>query len=287
MKWKLACADFAFPLLSHDKVLDLIALLEFSAVDIGLFEGRSHLWPSKVFASPARSGQQLGRKLSSRGLSCADVFLQMNPNFVPYAINHPIPGRRRKARDWFVKTLDYAAACGAKHVTTLPGVFFESEKPKICWQRSCQELLWRVQKAKEYSIVFAVEAHVGSLVPNPTAALRLVRSVPGLTLTLDYTHFTRAGLRDSAAEPLMTHASHFHARGARKGRLQAAFPQNTIDYARVLRAMKKSGYRGYIGVEYVWVDWEHCNEVDNLSETIQLRDFLRVNMKKLGSDLNI
>src|ERR1041385_8229426 len=46
MKLKLACADFAFPLLPHDRVLDLIAMLEFEGVDIGLFEGRSHLWPS-------------------------------------------------------------------------------------------------------------------------------------------------------------------------------------------------------------------------------------------------
>jgi len=43
----------------------------------------------------------------------------------------------------------------------------------------------------------------------------------------------------------------------------------------VLRAMEKTNYRGYVGVEYVWIDWEHCNEVDNLSETIQFRDFLR------------
>src|SRR6266576_26331 len=56
MDLKLACADFAFPLLPHDRVLDLIAMLEFQGVDIGLFEGRSHLWPSKVFVSPAKSG---------------------------------------------------------------------------------------------------------------------------------------------------------------------------------------------------------------------------------------
>jgi sugar phosphate isomerase/epimerase len=105
-----------------------------------------------------------------------------------------------------------------------------------------------------------------------------VCDIPGLTLTLDYTHFTRAGLPDRAVEPLLDHASHFHARGARKGRLQAALPHNTIDYSRVLRSMQKANYRGYIGVEYVWVDWEHCNEVDNLSETIQLRDFLRARM---------
>ena len=275
MKLKLACADFAFPLLAHDKVLDLIAMLEFDGVDIGLFEGRSHLWPSKVFASPAKSGKQLGRKLTDRGLRCADVFLQMNPSFTSYAINHPEAGRRRRSRDWFRKTLDYAAACGAKHVTTLPGVFFDDENPADSWQRCCDELAWRLERAQEHRVIFSVEAHVGSIAHNPKSALRLVRSVTGLTLTLDYTHFTRSGLPDSAAEPLVAHASHFHARGARKGWLQTSFQKSTIDYARVLRAMRHAGYTGYVGVEYVWVDWEHCNEVDNLSETIQLRDFLR------------
>jgi len=279
MKLKLATADFSFPLLTHDKVLDLIALLEFDGVDIGLFEGRSHLWPSKEFKSPAQSGSRLRSKLADRGLRCADVFLQMNPNFIPYAINHPAAARRRRACDWFLKTLEYAATAGAKHVTTLPGVRFDGEKFSSSWQRTCDELAWRVGQAKQHNIVFGVEAHVGSITSDPKSALRLVRNVPGLTLTLDYTHFTRAGLPDREAEPLIAHASHFHARGARKGRLQTSFPKNTIDYARVLRVMQKSGYRGYVGIEYVWVDWEHCNEVDNLSETIQMRDFLRAKMK--------
>jgi sugar phosphate isomerase/epimerase len=281
MKLKLACADFTFPLLSHDKVLDLIAMLEFDGVDIGLFEGRSHLWPSREFRSPTKSGKQLGRKLADRGLRCADVFLQMNPSFIPYAIDHPEMKRRAHARDWFLETLDYASASGAKHVTTLPGVYFENEKSAESWQRTCDELAWRVEQAKKNQIIFGIEAHVGSIAPNPKAALRLVKNVPGLTLTLDYTHFTRAGLPDSAAEPLIAHASHFHARGARKGRLQTSFQQNKIDYARILRAMRKTNYSGYVGVEYVWIDWEHCNEVDNLSETIQMRDFLRAKMSTL------
>jgi sugar phosphate isomerase/epimerase len=274
---KLACADFAFPLLPHDHVLDLISILNFDGVDIGLFEGRSHLWPSRAFVSPSKSGKQLGRRLSERGLRCADVFLQIAPSFSPYAINHPEARRRRRARDWFLRSLDYAAAAGAKHVTTLPGVLFAGENAADSWRRCCNELAWRVEEARRHRIVFSIEAHVGSIVPKPQAALRLVKDVPGLTLTLDYTHFTRAGLPDSAIEPLVGHASHFHARGACKGRLQTSFPRNTIDYARVLRAMHKTNYRGYVGVEYVWIDWEHCNEVDNLSETIQLRDFLLKN----------
>ena len=80
---------------------------------------------------------------------------------------------------------------------------------------------------------------------------------------------------DSEIEPLIPLASHFHARCAREGRLQASFQENTIDYARVLDVMRNVGYSGYVGVEYVWIDWEHCNEVDNLSETILLRDFIR------------
>src|SRR5207249_9885864 len=139
MKLKLACADFTFPLLPHERALELIGLLEFDGVDIGLFEGRSHLWPSCVFKNPAGSGKQLGRKLRERGLQCADVFLQMAPDFVPYAINHPESARRRRAREWFLKALDYANAAGAKHVTTLPGVSFESEKSAESWGRACEE----------------------------------------------------------------------------------------------------------------------------------------------------
>src|SRR5438093_178728 len=144
MKLKLACADFTFPLLPHERALDLIAMLDFDGVDIGLFEGRSHLWPSREFKAAEKSGARLGK-----------------------------------------------------------------------------ELAWRVEQSSNRGITFGVEAHVGSIAPKPKQALRLAQSVPGLTLTLDYTHFTRAGLPDSSVEPLIRYASHFHARGARRGRLQA------------------------------------------------------------------
>jgi hypothetical protein len=64
-------------------------------------------------------------------------------------------------------------------------------------------------------------------------------------------------------------------RGAREGRLQASFDDNAIDYKRVFKIMRQTGYSGWIGIEYVWIDWEHCNECDNLSETIRFRDFFR------------
>ena len=277
---RLASADFSFPLLEHDKVLDLVAALDMDGIDIGLFEGRSHLWPSREFENLAQSADTLRTKLSDRGLAPADVFLQLDPDFVPYAINQPDATRRGAARDAFLRTLEYASRLGSPHVTTLPGVYFEGLEPAAdSWQRSQEALAWRVEQSRKHGITFSVEAHVGSLAPNPREAERMVRGVPDLSLTLDYTHFTRLGLPDSEIEPLVRYATHFHVRGACEGRLQTGFKDNTIDYSRALRAMRETGYDGYLGIEYVWIDWEHCNESDNLSETILFRDFLRAQMR--------
>jgi sugar phosphate isomerase/epimerase len=275
MQPKFACADFTFPLLPHDQVLQLIAMLGFDGIDIGLFEERSHLWPSREFNNVGASARRLKVKLADQGLEAADIFLQMAEDFTPYAINHPEATRRQQARDWFSRTLDYACECACHHVTTLPGVHFEDESYQASLDRSVEELAWRVEQAGKSKIVFGVEAHVGSIVPDPESAGQLVQRVPGLTLTLDYTHFTRLGMADAAIEPLVKYASHFHVRGAREGRLQESFARNEIDYKRVYEAMQASGYSGWIGIEYVWIDWEHCNECDNLSETILFRDFFR------------
>ena len=275
MNVKLACADFTFPLLSHQEALQLIAMLGFNGVDIGLFEERSHLWPSREFEDIAGTAGDLKRRLDDLGLKPADIFLQMAPDFTPFAINLPDASRRRKARDWFLRALEYAGVCGCRHLTTLPGVHFAEEPYQVSFDRAAEELDWRVEMARRHEIIFGVEAHVGSLTPTPEQAEALIQRVPGLTLTLDYTHFTRAGLPDSAVEPLLRYASHFHARGACEGRLQASFAQNVIDYARVASLMTSSAYPGWVGIEYVWIDWEHCNECDNLSETILFRDFWR------------
>ena len=129
-----------------------------------------------------------------------------------------------------------------------------------------------MRQAREFGLVFSVEAHLGSIAPTPGDALALVRAVEGLTLTLDYTHFIKQGYTDANVEPLIAHASHFHARGAAPGQLQTAVKDSTIDYRRVVRCMREKGYTGCICIEYTWSEWEDCNRTDNLSETVLLRD---------------
>src|SRR5207247_1095917 len=110
-----------------------------------------HLWPSREFKDLPRSAATLRDKLSDRGLKPADVFLQLDPDFVPYAINQPDAGRRQHARDHFLQTLEYASQLGSPHVTTLPGVYFEREEAVAdSWKRSQDELAWRVEQAKQH-----------------------------------------------------------------------------------------------------------------------------------------
>jgi len=275
MNLKLACADFTFPLLPHEQSLDLIAMLDFNGVDIGLFENRGHLWPSRELKNVAKSARALKKKLDDRGLKLADMFLIPATDFATLAPNHPDAAARRKARAQFERLVEYTARCGGRHVSALPGIHWKGESRETSVARGSEELAWRVARAKEAGITFSVECHLGSFAEKPAQAQELLARTPGLTLTLDYGHFTWQGIPDRDIEPLVAHASHFHARCGRKQRLQSKFTDNTIDFPRVLRAMKRTGYKGYIGVEYVWIDWNHCNEVDNLSETILLRDHLR------------
>jgi sugar phosphate isomerase/epimerase len=275
MSFKLSCADFTFPLLTHEKVMDVIAILDLDGMDIGLFQDRGHLQPDSEFEDIERNAKDLKRKLNERGLVPSDIFLQTALDFVSSALNHPELSVRDFSRDAFRKTLEYAAISGAKHVTILPGAFFVQESKADSFSRACEELSWRIEKATEYDLILSVEAHLGSVVPTPVDAMKLIESTPGLTLTLDYSHFAYQGIPDSDVEPLLKYASHFHARSAAENKVQTILSECSVDYKRVIHRLLEVGYDGFIGIEYNWTDWEGCNRTDNISETILMRELIK------------
>jgi sugar phosphate isomerase/epimerase len=268
----LGCADFAFPLLPHNLVLDLIAGLSIKGVDVSLMLGSSHLDVEDALHRPAEVGKDLSKRVSNKGLVISDINFMPAQDFRTLAINHPDVQMRRESADWFRRAIDFAGYANARHMTILPGVLWPDEAPQTCFERSAAELAWRVAYAADAEIVLSIEAHLGAIISTPAETHRILKTVPGLSLTLDYTHFVYQGFADADCEPLLPHASHFHARGGKKGRLQTSLRQSSIDYATVLKQMRTLNYSGYFTIEYVWLDWEGCNEVDNLSETILLRD---------------
>src|SRR5260221_2817947 len=168
--------------------------------------------------------------------------------------------------------LEMAHRLGAKGMTMLPGMRFGDESWEPSIQRSAEALKWRVDDAAKFDIVLSVEGHLGSNVDTPEKLAHLVELTPGLKLTLDYTHFTFAGIPDAEIEPLLTYARHFHCRGAAAGKLQTTFQENTIDYHRVITRMQEIGYNGDFAIAYAWQDREGADQAENKRETIQLRE---------------
>jgi len=272
---RLATADYSFPLLTWPQAVRLIADLGFEGIDVSVFQGRSHLRPEEVLAKPSLWGETVRRTLAERDLGVADIFGIPGTSFEEAAPNHPHRAQRILAREFFERLLEFAARSGAKHLTMLPGIHFESETEEDSLMRCAEELEWRTLAARDTGIRFAVEAHTGSILSTPALAQKLLDLVPELTLTLDPGHFVRRGVPDSEILPLLNRASHFHARCGCPGRLQTSFKENSIDFAAYARALETGKYDGWVAVEYVWIEWERCNEVDVLSETILLRNFFR------------
>ncbi len=272
---KLSCADFTFPLLSHQRSLELIRDLGFEGVDIGLFEGRSHLRPGDVLRAPAASAADLRQRCEYLGLRIADIFLTPGTDVGTLSPNDPDPANQAASRDIFCRALEFSLACGAEHFSVLPGIPWEGEERKASFARSVEGLAWRAEEAAAAGLPLSCEAHIGSVISSPDEVLALLDAVPSLGLILDYGHFVVPGHPVEEIERLHSRAVHFHARGACRDRIQVIAEENTIDFPRLARSLARSGYRGWICVEYVWMQGWDCNRVDNLSETIMLRDVLR------------
>ena len=218
-------------------------------------------------------------------MEIADIFLQSGHNLEALAENHPDKQERQRAREVFMRTLEMAFQLRAQHLTSLPGIVWSQDPPGVSLERSAEELAWRVEEARRAGVVYAIEPHMWSVVPTPEAVLRLIELAPGLTLSLDYSHFFAQGFTSEQLEPLARHASHVHARAAARGLLQAPLAINEFDFKSMLGWLRSAGFRGWITVEYVRLkDVPQVPNVDNHNETIRMRDLLRKEWAALNAE---
>jgi sugar phosphate isomerase/epimerase len=276
---KLACADNTFRLLQPwESAVELIRLLGLDGVDVCLMGNRSHIRPEDVRGDISACAGRIRRALQDRGLELSDLFVIPWTEFRTNAPNHPDAAERGRSRALFSDMLELAVLAGAPGLTLLPGIDWEDESHKASFERAVVELAFRAEAARSAGVRFSIEPHLGSVVQDPNEARRLCEAAPGVELTLDYSHFVYQGYAESAIEPLVAHARHVHARGAAPERMQTSLSESTIDFERMVDVLREAGYDGDIGLEYLWIDWEHLNECDTVSETILLRDRLRAKL---------
>lgn len=276
MEIKLSCADFTFPLIPLEVCLRLIAGLGIPAVDVSVFTGGPFITPEDVLGNARGTAARLTGLLEQNRLAVADVF----PTYVtqfdePAALNSRDVDERERQRRNFYRYLEFALMIGAPGMTLLPGVAWPEESLEDSLQRAAEELLWRIELTEPFGMKLSVEPHTGSVIDTPEKIARLLDLAPGLSLTLDYGHFVYAGFPEQELERFIPQTRHIHCRQTAPGVMQARVNEGTIDFERLVEACAAAGYTGYFALEYVWMEKWDCNRVDNLSETVLLRDRLR------------
>jgi sugar phosphate isomerase/epimerase len=272
---ELTCTSFSFPLLSFERSLQAIALLEIPKFDVGAHEGASHIQPSEVEANPAAVADRIKRAADAAGLRASDFFPTFGHGFRDRPVNTPDPLTRAANVTRFKAIVQCARAIGANGITLLPGVVWPELGSEKSFELSVSGLAELLPIAGEAGLRLSVEAHLESVAEAPADAERLCEAVPGLKLTLDYSHFVAGGHSAESVHPLVRHAGHFHARQAGPGRLQAGAKDGSLDFADIVGRLQGAGFTGDVCVEYTWQEWRDCWHQDVVSESIVLRDQLR------------
>ena len=272
---RLTCTSFSFPLLSLEDAAKAIALMRIPLMDLSAYEGWVHIQPHEIEANPQQQADRVRRAVEEAGLQgLADMITQFGVSFRDRPINTPDPATREANRQRFRAMLTFCKAAGIPGITVLPGVVWEDLGPDRSYELARAELTYMAQLAGDAGLRLSTEAHRESVVEPIDRAIQLVHEVPGLRLTLDYTHFVSAGVPVEEVHRLIPFAAHFHARQGAPGKLQADHWEGTLDYPDIVRRLKAAGYQGAITVEYTWQEWQGCHELDVLSESILLRDVL-------------
>jgi sugar phosphate isomerase/epimerase len=272
---ELTCTSFSFPLLSFADAAKVIAVLGIPKLDVGAHEGASHIQPSLVEAQPREQAEAIRRAVGEAGLGVSDFFPTFGHGFRDRPVNTADRAEREANRRRFRAIVEVGNVIGARGVTLLPGVIWDDLGRERSHELSIAELRQLVPIAHDAGLRLSVECHLESVAESPATAAALVEAVPGLQLTLDYSHFVAGGYAPEDVHPLVPLAGHFHARQARNGDLQANHADGTLDFDDIVGRLKRAGYAGDLCVEYTWQEWRGCNTLDVVSESIILRDQLR------------
>ncbi len=271
------CVTFSFSALPFERAVRLIALLDLERVDVDCYTSSTHVPASVVAGDPGAAADRIRRVTEDAGVGVSQLFFTFGRDFADRAVNSPGAAVRR-ANEGVMRALAVCARqCGAHGLTTLPGVVWPDLGPEHSLELAMEALRPLVAIAHDEGLPLQIEPHLDSVADSPHRAWALVDGVPGLRLTLDYSHFLAQGYAPDDVHPLLPLAGHLHARHAARGHLQTRAEDSELDFEDIYGRLQASGYRGDICLEPTpgGNGWGGSQPVDVVSEIVQLRDIFR------------
>lgn len=253
----LSCSSWSFASVPLIQSLQIVSTLGFTRVDVG-FE---HL-AEDPFESPIQRADRMNRFLCDTRLELSDLFPDL-----PFEANDPHPDHQDSNRAAFADMIVTAKKLHAPGITLRPGLPHPED---IALGRRLSVVAFRefFSVASDAGVRLSVEPHIGSILQRPDDAMWFLSEVPGLMLTLDYSHFVAIGVPLEKITPLHAYTAHFHLRQARPGRVQCRAQEGTIPVRKVVQELVACGYTGVVSLEYQNTEWQGCNDIDVIAETI-------------------
>jgi sugar phosphate isomerase/epimerase len=226
----------------------------------------------ELILTGARSEVQ---RVKDLGLIIPNIHWTFAPGNLYPVINDPDSKVRSENKEQIKRLVDFCQSAGILSILVLPGMLLPGQSASEGRSISAEVLNEYAEISQQAGIQLYFEPHVKSSFESPKMAAWLAQQVPGARIALDYAHFVCQGYTQLDVDILIPYAGHVHLRQAKSGLLQTKLEDGTINFALVMDELKNSGYSGYWCIEYVHQDYIGADNVDVLSETVKMRDFLR------------
>ena len=262
---KLGCHSWTFKDCTVRETAKIIKALGIDYMDLG---NGPDFNPDYIADHVKEESARLVKIKEETGITYIDAFPQFKDSFT---LNHPERDKREENHRVLSMFFKLAEIIGLKGVTLSPGKCWVGEASQISFQRSIKELNWAVAAGSKYKLKIRIEPHIQSVTWRPKLAVKMVQEVPGLTLTIDYSHFIFHGIPQEQIAIMHPYGSHWHARQAKLGQAQCKTNKGEINFEKIIENLKKQGYEGFICLEYVNNNWMGLDNVDCVTETIKLK----------------
>jgi sugar phosphate isomerase/epimerase len=218
------------------------------------------------------------KRVQKLGLTVPNIHWTFGEASLYPAINDPDPAVRADNKEQIVKLVRFCQKAGIASILLLPGMLLAGESLEESRNRSAEALNEFVAIGQEVDVAVWVEPHIKSSFESPLSVLWLIEQVPGLRIVLDYSHFICQGYTQPEIDLLISHTAHVHLRQAKCGLLQSKFEEGTINFGLVLDTLRQADYDGYLCIEYVHQDFIGADNVDVITESVKMRDFIDANL---------
>jgi sugar phosphate isomerase/epimerase len=270
---EFACHSWAFNDLTLPEALGTIARMGFRYVDIG--SGPSLNAP-RAAENPRHAAEDIRDDLELFNLQLSDLYLMLP------RISLADEARRDKELELYKALIPFAVALGTPGITLSPGLAHPAEDVEA-YDRTIAALREMVTAGQEAGLAVSIEPHLDSMAQTPDTALKFVRDVPGLQLTLDWAHMVCQDIFHDDIIRLLPYTRHIQIRQAAREQLQLPFARGRIDATRVMESLIiLAGYDGVVCVEYMNAPgWHGMETVNPIMESAAMRDALRDARDKL------